>query len=66
MAEETRIQLSPSVEVAALDQSERYADLIGPHVTSWFSGCPFRKMDYDTTDIAATYDRSRDHGPEFS
>ena len=22
-------------------------------------------MDYDTTDIAATYDRGRDHGPEF-
>ena len=22
-------------------------------------------MDYDATDIAATYDRGRDHGPEF-
>lgn len=24
-----------------------------------------RNMDYDATDIAATYDRGRDHGPEF-
>jgi ubiquinone/menaquinone biosynthesis C-methylase UbiE len=22
-------------------------------------------MDYDATDIASTYDRGRDHGPEF-
>ncbi len=24
-----------------------------------------RNMDYDATDIASTYDRGRDHGPEF-
>ena len=24
-----------------------------------------RNMDYDATDIAVTYDRGRDHGPEF-
>lgn len=28
-------------------------------------GAAFEIMDYDATDIASTYDRGRDHGPEF-
>lgn len=34
-------------------------------VTSGLSAVSFRNMDYDATDIAVTYDRGRDHGPEF-
>ncbi len=29
------------------------------------SAVSFRNMDYDATDIAVSYDRGRDHGPEF-
>ena len=34
-------------------------------VTSGSSAVLLRNMDYDATDIAVTYDRGRDHGPEF-
>ena len=34
-------------------------------VTSGLFAVSFRNMDYDATDIAVTYDRGRDHGPEF-
>ena len=34
-------------------------------ITSGSFAGSFENMDYDATDIAATYDRGRDHGPEF-
>lgn len=34
-------------------------------VTSGLFAVSFRNMDYDATYIASTYDRGRDHGPEF-
>jgi ubiquinone/menaquinone biosynthesis C-methylase UbiE len=34
-------------------------------VTSGSLAVLLRNMDYDATDIASTYDRGRDHGPEF-
>lgn len=34
-------------------------------MTSGLFAVLLRNMDYDATDIASTYDRGRDHGPEF-